>query len=144
MPGTELTTVFTVAAPPADVAAHLAEPENYVGLSPLVVQVRDIVREAGLTRYTAVERFRFLGFLRHDNPIAVTIRTTGSSAVHGEVVSPGGVRMGYRFDLEPDGAGTRVTDTLRLHTPPGLLRFAASRARAVQLARAGVLADRLG
>ncbi|MFI5613867.1 SRPBCC family protein [Amycolatopsis sp. NPDC051903] len=144
MPDTELTSVFTVAAAPADVAAHLAEPANYVGLSPLVVAVRDVVREAGLTRYTAVERFRFLGFLRHDNRIAVTIRTTGSTAVHGEVVSPGGVRMGYRFDLEPDGGGTRVTDTLRLHAPPGLLRFAASQARAVQLARAGVLADRLG
>ncbi|WIX79398.1 hypothetical protein QRX50_00850 [Amycolatopsis carbonis] len=144
MPDTELRHVFTVAAPPVAVVAHLAEPANYVGLSPLVVQVRDVAREGELTRYTAVERFRFFGFLRHDNPIVVTLRTTGSAAVHGDVVSPGGVRMGYRFDLEPDGGSTRVTDTLRLHTPPGLLRFAASRARAVQLARAGILAERLG
>jgi hypothetical protein len=142
VPDTELSNVFTVAAPPADVVAHLADPANYVGLSPLVVRVGDVVREPGLTRYTAVERLRLFGFVRHDNRIAVTIRAT-ASAVHGEVAAPGGVRMAYRFDLEGDGAGTLVTDTLRLHTPPGLLRFAAARARAVQLARADELSRRL-
>jgi hypothetical protein len=29
--------------------------------------------DAGLTRCTAVQRFRFLGFLRYDNRIAVTL-----------------------------------------------------------------------
>jgi hypothetical protein len=143
VPDTELRHSFTVEAAPAAVSAHLAEPANYVGLSPLVVEVRDVSREDGAARYTAVERFRFLGFLRHDNPIVVTLHLSGTEAVYGDVVSPGGVRIGYRFDLEPDGDGTRVTDILQLHAPFGLLRFAASRARAVQLARSGILTGRL-
>jgi hypothetical protein len=64
--------------------------------------------------------------------------------VHGDVVSPGGVRIAYRFALTHEGDGTRVTDTLLMTAPFGLLRFAASRARAVQLARAGELRRRLG
>lgn len=143
VPETELRHTFTVAATSAAVSAHLAEPANYVGLSPLVVEVRDVSREGEATRYTAVERFRFRGFLRYDNPIVVTLHLEGTEAVYGDVVSPGGVRIGYRFDLEPDGDGARVTDTLRMHAPLGLLRFAASRARAVQLARSGILAGRL-
>jgi hypothetical protein len=143
VPDTELRHTFSVKAAPAAVSAHLAEPANYVGLSPLVVEVREVSREDGTTSYTAVERFRFLGFLRYDNPIVVTLRLDGTEAVYGDVVSPGGVRMGYRFDLVPDGDGTRVTDSLRMHAPFGLLRFAASRARAVQLARSGILTGRL-
>lgn len=143
VPDTELRHQFTVAATPAAVSAHLTEPASYVGLSPLVVEVRDVGREGGTTRYTAVERFRFLGFLRYDSPIVVTLRLKATEAVYGDVVSPGGIRMGYRFGLEPDGDGTRVTDALRMHAPFGLLRFAASRARAVQLARSGILAGRL-
>jgi hypothetical protein len=143
VPDTELRHQFTVAATPAAVSAHLTEPASYVGLSPLVVEVRDVGREGGTTRYTAVERFRFLGFLRYDSPIVVTLRLKATEAVYGDVVSPGGIRMRYRFGLEPDGDGTRVTDALRMHAPFGLLRFAASRARAVQLARSGILAGRL-
>ncbi len=36
---------------PEEVFAHLAEPSNHVGLSPLVVEVRDVRREPGLLRF---------------------------------------------------------------------------------------------
>jgi hypothetical protein len=39
--------------------------------------------------------------------------------------------------------GSRIIDAIELRAPFGLLRFAASRARAVQLERARVLAERL-
>ncbi|MFF3558654.1 SRPBCC family protein [Streptomyces sp. NPDC002574] len=148
MPSTELTHVFRIAAPPREVYDHLREPEHYIGLSPLVVAVRDVRRDGdGTVRYTAVERFRFLG-LRHDNAIDVTISADpaglpDAAAISGEVRSPGRVRMGYRFAVAGDGTGSVVTDVLRLRTPPGLLRFAASQAAAVQRARAQVLAERL-
>ncbi|MEU6342715.1 SRPBCC family protein [Streptomyces sp. NPDC046977] len=148
MPSTELTHVFRIAAPPREVYAHLAEPEHYIGLSPLVVAVREVRRdEDGTVRYTAVERFRFLG-LRHDNAIDVTLNADpaglpDAASVGGEVRSPGRVRMGYRFAIAADGSGSVVTDVLRLSTPPGLLRFAASQAGAVQATRAAVLAERL-
>jgi hypothetical protein len=146
----ELRHVYPVPAAPAQVLAHLARPDHYIGLSPLLVEVRDVREEAGETHYVAVERFRFLGFLRHDNLIRVTLETEGSglpetAAVHGRVVSPGGVRMTYRFDIEADAAGTgsRMTDTLQLTAPLGLLRFASGQAAAVQRARAQVLAARM-
>lgn len=148
MPSAELKHMFRIAAPPGEVFAHLAEPSHYIGLSPLVVDVRDVRRDGGTVHYTAVERFRFLGVLRHDNIIDVTLVPVPdglprSAEISGEVRSPGRVRMSYRFVIDPDEDGSIVTDTLCLRTPPGLLRFAASRAGAVQQARARVLAARL-
>ncbi|MGW9493894.1 SRPBCC family protein [Streptomyces prasinus] len=145
---TELKHTFQIAAPPEEVFAHLAEPLHYVGLSPLVVAVRDVRRNGGTVNYTAVERFRFLGVLRHDNITDVTLAAVPdglphSAEIFGEVRSPGRVRMSYRFVIDRHGAGSVVTDTLHLRTPLGLLRFAASQARAVQRARACVLTDRL-
>lgn len=135
---------FTVAAPPDAVFAHLADPVNYVGLSPLVVDVRDVSRDDGVTRYRAVERFPVFGNLSYDNVIAVTLVADAADlTVSGDVVSPGRVRMAYRFGITPDGDGAAVTDTLLLRAPLGLRRFAASRAREVQLARARILAERL-
>ncbi|MGW4379314.1 SRPBCC family protein [Kitasatospora sp. NPDC004531] len=148
MPSTELSRSYDIAAPPAAVLAHLAEPENYIGLSPLLVDVRDIRREDGVTHYCAVERFHFLGLLHHDNLIRVSLHTEDAgpagATVSGNVVSPGGVRMDYRFAITPRGTnGSHVVDTLHLHAPFGLLRYAAKQATAVQTARARALAHRL-
>ncbi|GAA3785372.1 SRPBCC family protein [Streptomyces chiangmaiensis] len=148
MPSAELKHTFQIAAPPEEVFAHLAEPSHYVGLSPLLVAVHDVRRNGGTVHYTAVERFRFLGVLRHDNIIDVTLVPAPdglphSAEISGEVRSPGRVRMSYRFGIDRHEAGSVVTDTLHLRTPPGLLRFAASQAGAVQQARARVLAERL-
>lgn len=135
---------FTVAAPPEAVFEHLAEPESYVGLSPLVVSVRDISRDDGITRYRAVERFRIVGRLSYDNVIAVTLEAhRDDMTVGGDVRSPGRVTMTYRYGITQDGDGAAVTDTLWLRAPVVLRRFARSRARAVQLARARILAERL-
>ncbi|SEK61849.1 hypothetical protein [Nonomuraea pusilla] len=142
MPETLLRNVFHVPAAPSAVLAHLGEPASYVGLSPLVVAVRDVRREPGGARFVSVERFRFLGFVRYDNLIEVTLRA-GDAGVEGEVDSPGGVWLGYRFALTPDGDGTEVEDVLRVRARFGpLLRYAARKAREVQLARATVLAER--
>jgi carbon monoxide dehydrogenase subunit G len=145
---TELKHTFQIAAPLEEVFAHLAEPSNYVGLSPLVVAVRSVRRSGGTVHYTAVERFQFLGVLRHDNLIDVTLVAVPdglphSAEISGEVRSPGRVRMSYRFAIDRHKAGSIVTDTLHLRTPLGLLRFAASQAGAVQRARARVLTARL-
>jgi hypothetical protein len=150
VPSTELSRSYDIAATPAAVLAHLADPENYIGLSPLLVDVRDVRCEGGVTHYVAVERFRFLGLVRHDNVIQVSLRTEDArlpdeATVSGEVVSPGGVRMDYRFALTArDGGGSLVVDRLRLRAPFGLLRFAAGKAGAVQAERGRVLARRLG
>lgn len=135
-----LINTFSLDAAPEAVFEHLTTPANYVGLSPLVVEVRDVdLSSPGVIRYTAVERFP-LGIT---NPIDVELFTSGLS-VHGQVHSPGNVRLAYRFDLTQDGAGTRVEDRLELTAPWYLVRFAAGQARKVQLARARILGVRLG
>ncbi|GIH29247.1 hypothetical protein Aph01nite_75570 [Acrocarpospora phusangensis] len=143
MPEKVLTNTFHVNTTPEAVFEHLTTPENYVGLSPIVIAVRDVDRSSpGVIRYTAVERFKFLGFITHDNPIKVELFTEALS-LYGEVRSPGNIRMAYRFDLSADGDGTRIEDRLDLHAPWFLLRYAAGEARKVQLARAQILSARL-
>lgn len=138
---------FDLAVEPEIIAGHLADPHNYLGLSPLIVEVGEIADADGTTRYTAVERFP-LPFGRHlDNRIRVTLRRNdvdpANLTVGGEVRSPGWVRMRYRFDITAVGAGSHVVDELDLRAPFGLMRFAAGQARSVQLARAAILRDRL-
>ncbi|MVU78283.1 SRPBCC family protein [Nocardia sp. ET3-3] len=138
MPEKILRNTFTVPAPVEAVFDHLSRPENYIGLSPLVVAVEDVQDGS----YVAVERFRFLG-LKYDNRIRVSLLGTPGKAVWGEVNSPGGVHMAYRFDLTTTPGGTRVDDELRLRTPFGLMAFASGQARKVQLARGIILTERL-
>ncbi|GAA3236614.1 hypothetical protein [Nonomuraea helvata] len=72
----------------------------------------------------------------------MTLRAS-REGVEGEVDSPGGVRLGYRFRLAAEGEGTEVEDVLTVRATFGpLLRYAARKAREVQLARAQVLAER--
>jgi carbon monoxide dehydrogenase subunit G len=139
---------FRVAAPPAAVYAHLMDPHSYVGLSPLVVAVRDIhqVRDdqgRPAIGYVAVERFRF-GPLAWDNPIRVTM--TGAAPdrrVRSAVVSPGAVRLTATVDLAPDGDGTAVTESVEVRSPLPLRRFVLGRATSVQRRRAEELTRRM-
>ncbi|MBO3750253.1 SRPBCC family protein [Streptosporangiaceae bacterium NEAU-GS5] len=142
MPESILTHTSHLDASPEAVFDHLTTPENYVGLSPLVVAVRDVDRsEPGVIRYTSVERFRWLVF-SYENPIRVALHTS-ELCVFGEVKSPGGVRLSYRFELSPEGGGTRLDDRLVVSASRLLLGFAAGQARKVQLARSQILASRL-
>ncbi|MCK2244682.1 MULTISPECIES: SRPBCC family protein [unclassified Crossiella] len=125
---------------PETVFEHLSDPHNYLGLSPLIVEVRDVRRDGAEVRYTAVERFRF-GFLRHDNVIEVSL-VLGAGTIDGAVRSPGGVRLRYGYRIEAAPAGTAVLDHIALSTPRGLLGFAAGQARKAQLGRSRELARR--
>jgi hypothetical protein len=144
MPKVTLRNTFHVGNTPEVLRAHLSQPQSYVGLSPLVIAVKDVEQGEDETRYTSVERFTFLGLVKYDNLIKVTLRNTPRT-VEGEVKSPGGVRLDYRFTLTEKDGGTEVEDILVVHAwVRPLLGFAAKKAREVQLARAGILAARLG
>jgi carbon monoxide dehydrogenase subunit G len=134
---------FAVPAPAERIYAHLSEPENYVGLSPLVVEVRDVRRDDGTVSYLAVERFT-LGPFRHDNLIAVTMTfpRPGRRLVS-DVRSPGRVRLVATVDLVPEGDRTVVTESVHV-TYPALLRpLVLGQARKVQRARAAELTRRM-
>jgi len=134
---------FTVAAPAEKIFAHLMVPESYIGLSPLVVAVRDVTPAGdGSIVYTAIERFK-LGPFKWDNPIRVTLTGVPDSRVTSSVKSPGGVTLVSTTDLVADGDSTTVTDTIEV-TSPWLLRwFVVGQARKVQLSRAAELDRRL-
>ncbi|UWP84750.1 SRPBCC family protein [Dactylosporangium fulvum] len=127
---------FVVPASPAAVHAHLADPQSYIGLSPLVVAVRDVARDGDVVTYTAVERF---GLYR--NPIKVTL-TVGDARITSDVVSPGRVRLRAVTDLAPSGADTSVTETITVESPALLRRFVLRQARSVQQRRAAELTRR--
>lgn len=138
----------SVTAPPGTVYAHLADPQSYVGLSPLVVRVEDVRPGATGTgrrcvEYVAVERFG-RGVLHWDNRIRVTlIEDEPGRRLVSLVTSPGAVRLRVVVDLALDPAGTRVTETIRVECPLVLRSFVVRTARAVQLRRAAELARRM-
>ncbi len=140
---------YFIAAPAARIYAHLADPNSYIGLSPLVVSVRDIAYsqdEAArqVCRYVSVERFRFLGFIPYDNHIRVTTTFTQPDVqMVSAVDSPFNVQIRFVFDLSPERDGTWVQETVSAEMP-GLLRgFVVSQAQSVQRARAQILRTRM-
>ncbi len=134
---------FLVAAPPAAVYAHLMDPYSYIGLSPLVVAVRDVRTDEGSVIYVAVERFRF-GPFKWDNLIRVTMTGTGPhERVLISVVSPGAVRLISTVDLVAEGSGTAVTESIELHSPWIVRHFALGQAKGVQRERAAELTRRM-
>jgi carbon monoxide dehydrogenase subunit G len=142
MPTDRFSHTFSVAAPPPRVYAHLMDPYSYVGLSPLVVAVRDIHPAGDAIAYVAVERFR-IGPLKWDNRIRVTMTGEPDRRVRSAVVSPGAVRLTATVDLVPADGGTTVTESVELHSPALLRRFALGQAKSVQRHRAAELTRRM-
>ena len=140
---------FLVDAPADVVYRHLSDPNSYVGLSPLVIEVRDIRLGRdddgrNFIEYVAVERFQPTKLIRWNNRIHVVITLTqpGRELVSG-VVSPGGVRLTATVELTDEPAGTRVTERIEVTAPAPLRRFVFDQARSVQLKRAEELTRRM-
>ena len=140
----ELDHSFTVAATPARVYAHLIDPHSYVGLSPLVVEVRDIHPVGDAVSYVAVERFNF-GPFHWNNPIKVTITgSAGERTIVSAVRSPGFVTLTSTVTLSPAATGTTVHESIVVTAPAPLRKFVLGQARSVQQYRAGELTRRMG
>jgi hypothetical protein len=140
---------YFIAAPPAKIYAHLADPHSYIGLSPLVVQVDNIATSTDdqghtICRYQSVELFRFLGFIQYPNRINVTMTLTQPDGqIVSEVDSPFWVHVRFVFDFESADNGTWITETVTA-TMPGFVRgFVVGQAKSVQLARVRILKSRM-
>jgi hypothetical protein len=143
MPTQEFTRRVAVLRPAGQVFAHLARPDSYVGLSPLVVAVRDVGVFADEVRYVAVERFR-LGPLRRDNPIRVTMTfPEPGRRIVSEVRSPGRVRLRSTVVLTADGMGTHLSETIRVAFPGPLRALVVGQATKAQNHRLAKLARRM-
>ena len=130
-----------ITAPPSLVYQYLAEPENYRGLQPLVIAVRDVAHgednEGRQTRrYLAVERFRFLGFLRYDNPIRVLVTLAKpEELLINDVEARFNVRVNFVTTFQPENGGTQVAETVTIHAPHLVQSYAVNQAKAAQHAR---------
>jgi hypothetical protein len=130
-----------IAAPPSHIYEFLSEPQNYRGLQPLVIDVRDVEYgedEEGhqIRRYVAVERFRFLSAIRYDNPIRVlvTLAKPGELLIN-DVEARFNVRVHFVTAFKPDGIGTEVAETVTIHAPRLLQSYTVNQAKAAQQAR---------
>jgi ligand-binding SRPBCC domain-containing protein len=140
---------YYIAAPTPKIYAHMSDPRNYVGLSPLVVQVDNISYETDdqgrkVCWYESVELFRFLGFIHYRNRIRVkTTFTVPDGQIVSEVDSPFNIQVRFVFDFQPEDGGTLMRETVTA-SMPGLLRgFVIGQAKSVQWARARILAERM-
>ena len=139
---------YFVRAPVEQVYAHLADPASYVGLSPLVISVRDVERSVdnGLIvfRYRSIEQFHFFGVLRYDNRIRVTMTLTRPNAqIVSDVDSPLRVKVRFVFDLRAQDGGTWMQETVTAQSPGIVQGYVVSEAKRVQQERERILKARL-
>jgi hypothetical protein len=138
---------FVVDAAPDAIYRHLSDPNSSVGLSPLVVQVRDISLGQdddghNIIEYVAVERVT-AGRLHWNYRVAVLLTLTHPGvALTNYRALPGRVRTEATVTLEPSLSGTHVHETMEVQAPAVLHRFAVDRARSIQLERAEALTRR--
>ena len=128
---------------------YLSEPQNYIGLSPLVTAVSEAESSKDtegqtVIHYQAVETFHFLGFVHYPNRIKVAmILTHPDEQMINLVESIPNVRLKFIFDFQPEGSGTWVHESVTAHMPLLLRGFVVSQAKAVQHARGEILKQRL-
>ncbi len=140
---------YFVNVSPSKLYEYLSQPQNYVGLSPLVTEVSEPQSSSdsqgqSVIRYEAVETFKVLGFLRFPNRIKVAmVMTHPARQMINQVEAAFNVRLKFVFDFEPEGSGTWVHENVTAHMPLLLRGFVVSQAKAVQQARGEILKERL-
>ena len=141
MPQSQFDYSCFIAVPPSLIYEYLSEPEHYRGLQPLVIVVRDVEygkdNEGRQTRcYVAVERFRFLGFLRYDNPIRVLVTLAKpEELLINNVEARFNVRVNFVTTFQPENGGTQVAETVTIRAPRLLQSYTVNQAKAAQYAR---------
>ena len=140
---------YFINAPAAHIYAHLADPQNYVGLSPLIVAVSEVETSTNrdghaVIRYRSIERFHFLGVIPYDNKLKVTMTLSQfNRQIISDVDSPFWTQVRFTFVLEPGDGGTWVTETISARMPLLVKGFVVGEAKRVQLERAHNLRQRM-
>ncbi|WP_341720897.1 SRPBCC family protein [Micromonospora sp. FIMYZ51] len=141
-------TSCVVAASLDEVHRHLSDPNSYIGLSPLIVAVRDVrpgrdAQGRAIVDYLAVERFRLFGPVRWDNVIRVRLTPQPPDRLVSDVRSPGWVRLRAVVELAAVADGTQVREQITAFAPAPLRRFVAAQARQAAAHRATELPHRI-
>lgn len=134
---------------PADVVyQHLAEPANFLGLQPLLVQMTPVTRgSAGgrpLLAYETVEAFRLGGVTLAHNRIAVrTLLTRPPHRLDSIVTGAAGLVMLATYELAEAAGATLLRERIAIHLHPALRRGVLAFARRVQRTTLARLKTRL-
>lgn len=134
--------------PVADVYDHLADPQNFLGLQPLLSEMSPIrestEHERVVREYETVEAFRLWGRIVYRNRIRVRSTLTNPPArLDTRVHSPGGVTLNVEYHFTAEGAGTRLTEIMHLEMSKLVAGFVVSQATQAQRAVLARLKARL-
>ena len=139
---------YFVAAPAERIYDHLAHPENYVGLSPLVITVHDRANQprfsgAGGPALSLGGTISLSGLhsLRQSDPVTTTL-----SQPPAQLISDVDARAGARpIRLQPSAGlrGTWIDETITAQVLLPLLGFVVAEAKRVQVERVQILKPRL-
>jgi hypothetical protein len=126
-----------IARPVAEVYAHLANPQNFLGLQPLLIDMSPISAtvENGLNvrSYETVEAFRIGERVVYRNRIRVKLTLTHPpEQIDTLVYSPGGVTLNVQYLFAPENDDTRLTEIMEVQMPRLLAGFVVHQATQAQ------------
>lgn len=135
---------IAIAAPLARVFAELSEPARFLGLQPLLTEVREVAAEQGVRAFEAVERVVLLGPIAVRNRLRVELTPRPDENRIGFATrAPLGIRIEGAFALTAEGSATRVTESVALRCPFWLSRFVLREATRAQQALLANLKQRI-
>jgi hypothetical protein len=135
---------IVIAAPRDRVFAELAEPARFLGLQPLLTEVREVPAAPGVRAFEALERVPLLGRIAVRNRLRVELTPLPAERRIGFAASAAlGIRLAGAFTFEAEGAATRVTESVVLRCPIWLRRFVLREAIQAQEALLANLKQRL-
>ena len=126
-----------IARPISVVYDHLAQPQNFLGLQPLLIEMSPITAtvENGwpVRSYETVEAFRVGGRVVYRNRIRVKMTLPRPPEQIDTIVhSPGGVTLTVQYLFTSEKDGTRLTEIMEIHTPRLLAGFVVQQATQAQ------------
>ena len=133
-----------VAAPLERVFAELSEPARFLGLQPLLTEIREVEAGPGMRAFEAIERVPILGPIAIRNRLHVEVTPLATAQrVKTAARAPLGIRVEAEFALARDGSATRVRESVAVTCPRWLHGFVRNTAIAAQEALLANLARRL-
>jgi len=126
-----------IARPISIVYDHLAQPQNFLGLQPLLIEMSPITAtvENGwpVRSYETVEAFRVGGRVVYRNRIRVKMTLPRPPEQIDTIVhSPGGVTLTVQYLFTSEKDGMRLTEIMEIHTPRLLAGFVVQQATQAQ------------
>jgi hypothetical protein len=113
-----------IAAPLARVFAELSEPARFLGLQPLLTEIRELDAQPGMRAYEAIERVVLLGPIATKNRLVVELAPLPAQhRIAFATRAPLGIRLSGDFALQAEGATTRVRESVLLQCPRLLRSF---------------------